>query len=123
MAPGDRLDYTITITNTGDIAVSGAVFNDAIPANTTAVGNAAASSGTVESQDPVKVTGITVPVSGSVTITFSVIVDEDAPAGTVITNVGSVTYDPDGQGPATDVTVPTNPVENTVRTPARSPRS
>ena len=116
VAPGDRLDYTITITNNGDIPATGVVFDDVIPANSTAVGNAAASSGTVVSQDPVKVTGMSLPVGGSATVTFSVIVNDDAPDQTVITNQGSITYI---LAPAPQVTVPTNPVSNTVRTPAR----
>ena len=33
--PGDRLIYTITVTNTGTIAATGVVLTDAVPANTT----------------------------------------------------------------------------------------
>jgi uncharacterized repeat protein (TIGR01451 family) len=117
VAPGDGLNYTIVLTNNGDLTVAGATFEDAIPANTTAVGNATASSGTVASQDPVRVTGISIPVGGSATIKFSVTVDAGTPNLTVVTNIGAVTYDPDGPGPAQPVTKDTNRVSNTVRTP------
>ena len=96
VTPGDQLDYTLTISNTGDMDATGVEVNDSIPANTTAVGNAAASSGTVDTQDPVKVTGMSVPAGGSATVTFSVTVNAGTPSGTVISNMGSATYDPDG---------------------------
>jgi|GEM_PF-2037478 len=119
--PGDRLDYTIKLKSVGSAPVVGATFEDAIPANTSAVGNADSTSGTFVSQDPVKVTGISIPEGGTVTITFSVTIDEDTADGVVVTNVGSVTYDPDGPGPGPSHTDDTNPVSNTVRRPAAPP--
>ena len=65
VSPGDQLDYTLTITNSGCRSANGVELDDVIPANATAVGNAATSSGTVDTQDPVKVTGITVPHKGT----------------------------------------------------------
>lgn len=111
----EKIDYTVTISNTGNMNAGGVTFEDEIPANTQAVGNAASTSGTVISQSPVKVTGITVPAGGNVVITFSVTVNDDAANGAVITNTGKVTYDPDGEnGPVEETEILTNPVSNTV---------
>ncbi len=111
----EKINYTVTLTNSGNMNATGVTFEDEIPANTEPVGNAASTSGTVISQNPVKVTGVSVPVGGTVVITFSVTVSDDAPNGAVIANRGKVTYDPDGEGgPSGDTEFLTNQVENTV---------
>ena len=86
ISPGDKLDYTLTITNTGCMNAKNVVLDDIIPANATAVGNAAASSGTVDSQDPLKVSGMTVNKGTPVTVTFSVNANEPLDCGTLIKN-------------------------------------
>ena len=93
--PGDTLTYTITLTNTGS-DVTGVVFTDTIPANTTYVGASLTSSvGTVDdSGDPDLSVDIGDMASGAtVTITFDVTVDGGTPDGTIISNQGSVDSD------------------------------
>jgi len=41
IAPGDKIGYRITYTNTGNEAVSGVVINNPVPENTTYVANSA----------------------------------------------------------------------------------
>jgi uncharacterized repeat protein (TIGR01451 family)/fimbrial isopeptide formation D2 family protein len=99
LTPGDTLEYTVTLKNTGSV-VSNAVFTDPIPANTTFVqGSTTTTRGTIVEAP----TLLTVNVGGMatndvVTIKFRVIVNAGTPAGTVISNQGSVD---------TDQTVPT----------------
>jgi len=115
--PGDEIDYTLTITNSGDMDAMGVVFEDTVPANTTLKpGSVSASDGADESTATlIKVTGITVPAEGgTVTITFGVTVNDDAPNGAIISNQGKVTYDPDGQGQLPPETVESNIVTATV---------
>ncbi len=120
----EKIDYTITITNSGNMNAGGVTFEDEIPANTKAVGNATSTSGNVISQSPVRITGISVPVGGAAVITFSVTVDDSAPSGVLINNTGKLTYDPDGEnGPAEEMVILTNQVTNTVfvRRPPQPP--
>jgi uncharacterized repeat protein (TIGR01451 family) len=92
--PGDVLRYTITVQNTGNIAATGAIFTDAIPAYTTYVAgsttlNAApiadaggampyASSAPVNS--PGALSG-QIDAGASATIAFQVTIDNPLPAG------------------------------------------
>ncbi|QTD48525.1 isopeptide-forming domain-containing fimbrial protein [Sulfidibacter corallicola] len=92
--PGDTLEYTVTLINSGAIATN-TVFLDAIPENTTYVGGSLISSvgGGDDSGDPLRVAVGTMADTASVTITFRVTVDAGTPAGTVISNQGSVDSD------------------------------
>ncbi|MBU1670571.1 MAG: DUF11 domain-containing protein [Actinobacteria bacterium] len=115
--PGQPFTYTITVTNNGTEAATGVEFNDAIPAHTTVVPDSVTCSdagSALISVDPVKITGITVPAGGTVTITFQVVIDPQTPFNTVIENQGVFTCagqdfptsDPahPGQGRPTEVT-------------------
>ncbi len=93
--PGDTLEYTITLVNNGP-AVTNAVFSDRVPANTTYV--AASLSSSVGGEDDSGAPDLLVAVGAMatndiVTITFRVTVDAGTPAGTVISNQGSVDSD------------------------------
>jgi len=115
--PGAPITYTITIENKGDDAHN-VTFTDDIPANTTVVTGTVSCDdpgATVEGEDPVKITGMTIMTGKTVTVTFDVTVDEGTKAGTVIENQAFITYgtttvlssDPEhpGEGMPTDVTV------------------
>ncbi|HET8945628.1 MAG TPA: SdrD B-like domain-containing protein [Candidatus Polarisedimenticolia bacterium] len=105
--PGDRLIYTITITNTGSIPATGVVLTDAVPANTTYFANSTrlnnlpvgqpdggvsplASGINISSSD------LTPPLPGpgggilspgqTATLVFELTVNLGTPAGTLITN-------------------------------------
>jgi len=113
--PGDTLRYTITMTNSGNVAATGVVLTDAVPANTTYVGNSATLNGIVIPDPGVNVSpfisGVAIsssdltpplPLSGIGTLTagqsavviFKVQVGTTAvplpPAGTLISNQGFV---------------------------------
>ena len=93
--PSDQLEYTIILTNT-DGLVSGVVFTDPIPADTTYVpGSLGTTLGTTdESGLPLlRVTIGDLAAGGTVAITFRVVVNPGTPGGTVISNQGSVDSD------------------------------
>jgi len=94
LTPGDTLEYTVTLKNTGS-AVSNTVFTDPIPANTTFVsGSATTTRGAIVEAPSL----LTVNIGGMatndvVTIKFRVSVNGGTPTGTVISNQGSVDSD------------------------------
>ena len=109
--PGDVLRYTITATNMGAIPITGAVLTDLLPANTTYVANSVllntlpvgqpdagvlplAAGIDISSSDltpplPLAAAG-TVSPGQSALVTFDVLVNMGTPAGTPISNQGSV---------------------------------
>ncbi|MFN8498622.1 MAG: hypothetical protein U0641_12290 [Anaerolineae bacterium] len=95
-SPGDTLLYTVQIANTGNSAATGVVFTDTPDANTTLVdGSVQTTQGSVTSGNagvpPVTVNVGTIPVNGSVTITFRVTINKPLPAGvTQVANQGIV---------------------------------
>jgi uncharacterized repeat protein (TIGR01451 family) len=93
--PGESITYTVTISNTGDAEASGVSYTDAIPTHTSVVAGSVTCSdtgATIASEDPVEITGITVPVSGAVTINFDVNITPDTAAGTIVSNQGFAHY-------------------------------
>jgi len=96
--PGDTLLYTIVLTNQGSETANNVVFTDPIPVNTTYVADSATTTvGTITpSGDPVSSLTATIgelASNASATITFEVTVNAGTPAGTVISNQGSVDSD------------------------------
>jgi uncharacterized repeat protein (TIGR01451 family) len=93
--PGDRLEYTLTISNTGPRATydAGQVdLSDAIPADASLVPlSATTSQGTVIEGDPLTASLGTIAVGFSATVTFQVEIDEQAADGTVIENGATIT--------------------------------
>jgi uncharacterized repeat protein (TIGR01451 family)/fimbrial isopeptide formation D2 family protein len=109
--PGDTLQYTITMTNSGATPATGVVLTDAIPANTTYVANSVQMNG-VAVADPapgaspltngigVVSSGLTPPspsssggtlaAGGTGIVTFKVQVNPGVASGTIISNQGSV---------------------------------
>jgi len=110
--PGDTLQYTITVTNSGATPATGVVLSDSIPANTSYVANSVRVNGlaltdTSPGVSPLS-TGIgvnpsgsaapspaspggTLPPGGASVVTFQVQVNPGVAAGTMISNQGSVT--------------------------------
>ena len=109
--PDDVLRYTITISNTGAAPATGAVFTDAVPADTTFIPDSVQLNGrpagqpvggisplasgiAVSSADltpPLPVTGNGILSIGSTAVvTFDVQVNAGVPAGTIISNQGTV---------------------------------
>ncbi len=94
LTPGDTLEYTVTLNNGGS-AVSGVVFTDPIPANTTFVsGSTTTTRGTItETPSLLTVNVGAMAAADVVTIKFRVTVNAGTPVGTVISNQGSVDSD------------------------------
>ena len=118
---GDTMTYTITINNTGDDAASGVSFTDTIPASTTVVTGSVTCSdagASIADEDPVDITGISIPVAGSVTISFEVTIDAGTAPGTIVSNQGFAHY-LDSDIPSNDPTKPgpADPTETLVLPP------
>jgi uncharacterized repeat protein (TIGR01451 family) len=118
LQPGDVVRYTITLTETGgQIAATGVSVLDSLPANLSELAivsvpagatDSSTASGGTNGTGQVNITGITVPVNGSVTIVFDATVSVDAVPGDTISNSATIT-NPTGPGatPAAPVlTVP-----------------
>jgi len=114
--PGDTIEYTIVITNSGNMNATGINFTDTIDPNAAlVVGSVTTTQGTVTLGNTAGNTSVAVNVGtvngngGTVTIKFRVTVDNPLAAGvTQITNQGTVTGtnippkvtdDPDPPGP------------------------
>ncbi|MTW23200.1 beta strand repeat-containing protein, partial [Allochromatium palmeri] len=93
---GDRLEYRVVLTNTGSVAATNVVFADPIPANTAYVDNSSKlndeTSGSV-SGGVLTVTVGELAAGATATLTFQVTINGSVPAGTVISNQGSVDSD------------------------------
>ncbi len=103
---GDILEYTVLITN-GNMAVSGAVFSDAIPENTTyepgsitldSVPMTDASDADRADFGQTQANAVTVKIGNmsagsSTTVTFRVRINDYTPAGVIISNQGVVDTD------------------------------
>jgi uncharacterized repeat protein (TIGR01451 family)/fimbrial isopeptide formation D2 family protein len=109
--PGDVLQYTITVTNSGPAPATGVVLTDAVPANTTYVANSIGMNGGTVADPSTGVSpligGIGVVSSGKALpsplssggtlatgetgiVTFKVQVNAGVSSGTIISNQGSV---------------------------------
>ena len=98
--PGDVLRYTVVVSNAGTVAATNVSFTDTPDANTAlVVGSVTTTQGTVTTGNTAGDTAVgvsigTLAASGSVTITFDVVVDSPFPAGTTaVANQGLVTGD------------------------------
>jgi uncharacterized repeat protein (TIGR01451 family)/fimbrial isopeptide formation D2 family protein len=72
--PGERLTYTIRITNSGDAAATGVVVSDTLPAFTTFVAGSVTidPAGGTAGTPPILASGLVVPAGGAVTVTYAV---------------------------------------------------
>lgn len=92
LTPGDTLEYTIVLSNNGP-AVTGVVFDDPTPLNTTYVPGSVTTTKGAASGPSVRVVIGPMAAAETVTIRFRVTVDFGTPAGTVISNQGVVDSD------------------------------
>ena len=91
--PGDRLDKVVVLTNNGG-RVSGVVFEEPVPANTTYVaGTLTSSQGTTDDSSGMNVDIGELQPNDRVTLNFSFEVAPGTPAGTLIQAQGSVDSD------------------------------
>lgn len=108
---GDILRYTITASNIGTAPTTGVVLTDAVPVNTTYVGNSSSLNGITLPDPGVNVSPLTTGIdisssdltpplptagngtlspAGSAVVLFDVVVDGATPVGTIISNQGFV---------------------------------
>ncbi|WP_157046228.1 isopeptide-forming domain-containing fimbrial protein [Geotalea uraniireducens] len=97
--PGDTLQYTINVINSGATPATGVVLTDAIPANTTYVANSVQMNGAAVADPGTGISPLTngMGVSGGIlaaggtgVVTFKVQVNSGVVTGTIISNQGSV---------------------------------
>ncbi len=92
---GERLTYTIVISNGGQGSVSGVAVSDTLPANTQfvagSIGLTPSSAGIAGTIPPALATEIAIPAGQSVTVTLAVTVSAPLPDGTIIANTAAVT--------------------------------
>ncbi len=81
--PGDLLTYTITLSNSGELAVSSVVVTDTLPVSVTLV---EATSGYTQSGQVLVWSGLTVPPQSTLVLTLVVQVEADAPVGLLLVN-------------------------------------
>ncbi|WP_079716922.1 DUF7507 domain-containing protein [Parapedobacter luteus] len=86
---GEALTYTIAVTNTGDVDLTGVTIVDEIPLGTTYIDGSATATGGSFAGDEVAWT-INVPAGGTVNVRFSVTVVEDVTGLDDITNTALV---------------------------------
>ena len=94
--PGDKIKYTIILTNTGSSETQGIIFTDNVDANTTLiVGSVTTTNGTITKGNVANDTSVEINVGsvpgngGTVTITFEATVNSPVPGGvTAVNNQG-----------------------------------
>jgi uncharacterized repeat protein (TIGR01451 family) len=93
--PGERITYTISITNIGTLTVTGGVISDSVPVHTSFVPGSIKLEPTgagVEGVDPpTLVSGLTITANESVTVSYAVVLNTPLPNQTQIVNTASVT--------------------------------
>ena len=100
VAPGDTVEYTITVKDTGNAIGNNIEVTDNIPANVTSFslvsipsGSTNASTGTGTGSNGtgyLDITGISVPANGSVTVVFDVVLSGSLTTGSTVNNSATV---------------------------------
>lgn len=113
-AAGAQLTYTVTLRNSGAIDATGAVFTDPLAAEfvpdtivdlSSTSGTASANgTGGANGTGLITVSGITIPVDGSVTISWKATLKPVLPSGTRVLNQGTLTLPSSGTTLVTDST-------------------
>jgi len=92
--PGDQIDYTITVTNTGHAAALTQTVTDTLPAHITVIASSIdPDAQTVDATQIVWVADVPAATNagpGTVVLTYSVTVNADAPQGSTLTNVATL---------------------------------
>ena len=100
---GDRIDYTVTLANSGLAASAPTTVSDTLPDHVTVVAGSPSPAFTSVNGNVVSWT-VTVPAKSTATLTYSVTVNQDAPQGATLTNVALVNGQCVGNADATACT-------------------
>ncbi len=126
LGPGDTLTYTLTMTNPGGGVFAGAVVTDDLTGvldDAMFNDDAVASSGSVSFAEPVLTWTGDVPAGGTVTVTYSVTVNDPPTGDGVLTNgVSGGDCPPESTDPdCTTEVIPTTTTTTTTTTPTDPP--
>ncbi|MBE7554345.1 MAG: DUF11 domain-containing protein [Anaerolineales bacterium] len=106
--PGERITYTISVTNTSSLTATDGVISDTLPANTSFVTDSITlsplSAGTKGSTPPTLASNLTITAGQSITVTYAVTVNTPLPNQTQIVNTASVTSSEVSQAQTSTVT-------------------
>lgn len=95
VSAGQRVNYTIKISNTGVSTATNTLISDTLPAGTSFVSNSIAASGvttgTVGSQLPYLASGVTIAPSVGITLSYAVTISDTVLANQLITNTAQIT--------------------------------
>ncbi|MBE7474464.1 MAG: DUF11 domain-containing protein [Anaerolineales bacterium] len=93
--PGERITYTVSVTNTSSLTATGGLISDTVPVNTTFVPGSIklnpSSAGTEGVTPPTLASDLTIGAGQSVSVTYVVTVNSPLPNQTQIVNTASVT--------------------------------
>ncbi|MEG2810939.1 MAG: DUF3794 domain-containing protein [Clostridium sp.] len=92
--PGDEIEYTISVTNTGNTTALGVVLTDIVPSGTTfAPGSVTINAVATPGADPnVGINLGNIPAGGTVTVTFKVLIGDTLPDPNPLVNQASADY-------------------------------
>ena len=123
VAAGSNITYTQTVTNNGPAAATTVVFNDSLPANTTAVSLVAPGWTCTTAATPPNCTIASLAANTTATFTFVVTVNANAAAGTITQtdSVSSATADPNNANNSASASVLVSPSADLSVTNAANP--
>jgi uncharacterized repeat protein (TIGR01451 family) len=90
VAPGQKIDYSVTVKNTGQVAITNAPVVDTLPTHVTAVPGTVSDSGQVSADGRTITWTVSLAVGASKTFTYQGLVADNAPAGS--TQVNKATF-------------------------------
>ena len=89
--PGEQINCSITVNNTGTVDAQAVSVSDDLPANETLVGTPSGGGFTCGTGDPFVCTWPVLPAGATAIITYTVRLSDDTPSGSSLTNSASVT--------------------------------
>ena len=84
--PGTRIDYSVTVGNTGNFAITDAPVVDTLPNNVTAIASTISDGGSLSGDGKTITWTVTLAPAAHKTFTYAVTVNQAAPQGSVLVN-------------------------------------